>query len=312
MISHGARRVIKPISLGKNMSQMFSDEERTMLQTLNGATLSNPKLGSKEISVITVCGEVDSERYTVIIVEPRAIFGKAPAPWYVIKAFDAVASAVTELISMEKPSIKHLEWSCAMLTRLAQFTQSAQDCGLYSALQSSDVYREIDIVISESVSALHAIGAKVRYNKNMCAPFCTSVQPLHVYLALTTLLPALSLVSADGIIDAECLFEAKTSETLDIRFTISPDIKIKASLDSFDELISYVPHLYLELAALKDLAVVLGIEIRAKNIDNKLTLCVCIPADATGTIKFRAADIIDCNHVHARLTEICDYVKSII
>lgn len=309
MISQGARNIIKPISLGKNMSRMFSDEERLKLQALVGATLSNPRLGSKEISAITVGGEVDGERYTVIIVEPRAMFGKAPAPWYVIKAFDAVASAVTELISMKKPSIKHLEWSCAMLTRLAEFTQSVQDCGLYSALASNDVYREIDIVISESVSALRGIGARVKYNKNMCAPFCTSVQPLHVYLALTTLLPALSLISADGILEAECLFEADTSETLDILFTISPDIKIKAPISSFDELIKYIPHLYLELAALKDLTAVLGVEIKCENHDDKLTLSVCIPADATGTLKFRAADVIDCEAVCKRFAELCDYIK---
>ena len=308
MISQGARRVIKPISLGKNMSRMFSDEERTTLQTFEGATLTNPKIGSKEISAITVCGKVEGEKYAVIIVEPRAMFGKVPAPWYVVNAFDAVASAVTELISMEKPSIKHIEWSCAMLTRLAEFTQSVQDCGLYSALQSGDVYREIDIVISESVSALRGIGVRVKYSKTMCAPFCTSVQPLHIYLALTTLLPALSLVSEDGIIEAECLFEADTSETLDIRFTINPDVKIKTPIKNFDELISYIPHLYLELAALKDLANVLDMEIRCESIEDKLTLSVCIPADATGTLKFRAADIIDCDAVRTRFAQICDYI----
>ncbi len=306
MISQGARGAFRPLALGKDMSRMFSAKELDVLRTLVGASLAEPTIGAYNNPVIAVGGTLQDERYIAIIIEPQSILKKASLPPYVDKALANVSDALSQLITAEKVGIKHLEWSCAMLGRLTEFSKRRQDSVLYSAVSSSDVFTELDIVMSESAGALSAIGASISYNKDMCEPFTTNVQPFHVYLIATTIICTLALVSTDGKITADCSLNAN-SPFLDISLTVSPDLTGDVP-KSFDGLVSYVPHLYLELAAVKDLASSLGVLLECEGADSKLTLRVRIPADTSGTVKFRAADIIDAATVRARLTAFCEYI----
>ncbi len=309
MISHGARGVLRPLSLGKNMSKIFSQTERDALTSLIGATLAELTLGERKTPIIAVGGTIAGERYLAIIIEPQAILKKAPFEPYVDKALTNVSDAFAQLITAEKSNLKHLEWACAMLVRLTEFNKRRQESMLYSAVPSSDVYTELDIVMGESSAALTSIGASISYNKNMCEPFTTNVQPLHVYLIATTLICTLALVSTDGKITADC--SLNTSGTfLDISLTTSPDVT-GDSPKSFDGLASYLPHLYLELAAVKDLAGSLGVLLECEGTDGTLTLLVRIPADTSGTVKFRSADIVDAATVRARLTALCEYISNL-
>lgn len=308
MISQGARSAMRPLSIGKDMSNMFSDDERDTLRSLVGATLAEPTLGGSKTPVIAVGGTVHGERYLAIIIEPQAIFMKMPEPWYVDKALDAVTNALSRLITSERVGVKHLEWSCAMLARLTEFSKRQQERGLYSAVSSSDIYTELDIVLEESARALTVIGAGIRYNKDMRQPFSTNAQPLHVYLISTTLICALALVSSDGVITADCRLGAD-GEFLNISLATSPDLPDAAPPKCFDDLVSYVPHLYLELAAVRDLASALGILLECDSSDGTLTLRVRIPADTSGAVKFRSADIVDADTVRERLTSLCEYIR---
>lgn len=308
MVSQGARGALRPLSIGKNISRMFSEEEKNTLASLVGAAIAEATVGSRKTSVIAVGGTLKDERYLAIIIEPLTIFKKSPEPQYVDKALESVTDALTQLITSKKAGIRHLEWSCAMLARLTEFNRQQQKNGIYSAAPSSDVYTELDIVMGESSAALAAIGASIRYNKDVCEPFTTNVQPLHVYLTATTLICALALISSDGAIRADC--SLMTDGFLDISLTTSPDVTGEAP-KSFDGLISYLPHLYLELAAVKDLATSLRMFLECEGNSEALTLRVRIPADTSGSVKFRAADIVDAATVRARLDALCEYIRSV-
>ncbi len=306
MISHGARSVLRPLSLGKDMSKTFSQTEREALTSLIGATLAEPILGGRETPVIAVGGTVGGERYLAIIIEPQAILNKAPFEPYVDKALTNVSDAFSQLICAERSNVKHLEWASAMLVRLTEFNKRRQESVLYSAVSSSDVYTELDVVMGESSAALASIGASVAYDKDMCEPFTTNVQPIHVYLIATTLICTLALVSADGKITTDC--SLNTDGTfLDISLAASPDLTGDVP-KGFDGLVSYLPHLYLELAAAKDLADSLGVLIEYEGGNGTLTLRVRIPADTSGTVKFRSADIVDAATVRARITALCEHI----
>ncbi len=307
MISQSARGAFRPLAIGKDMSRMFSDEELNKLRSLVGASLAEPTISRHSTPVIAVGGTLQGERYIAIIIEPQKIFKKVPESPYAPEALANVSDALSQLIASQKTGFRHLEWSCGMLSRLTEFTKLQQENVLYSAVSSSDVYTELDIVMQESAGALYAVGAQVRYSKDVCKPFTTNVQPFHVYLTVTTLICALTLISSDGVLSVDCQL-CQSGEFLDISLAVSPDLTGDAP-KCFDELGTYVPHLYLELAATRDLASTLGILLECKGSDGTLTLRVRIPADTSGEVKFRAADIVDAATVRERLTSFCEYIR---
>ena len=311
MISHGARGSFRPISCGRDMSKLFTPSNIEKMNTLDGATVFKMARGEKSINVIVLGGELEGERYLMIIAEPQIMFFSEPAPWYIDEAFDAVRSAATRLLSCEKVGTRHLEWSAAMLARLSEFVDNNSDTA-YSLTHSGDIYSEIDIVMKESTDALKAIGVSVSYDKKLELPFCTRVTPKHVYLVATTLVTALSLISADGNIHVECENSTREAadygEFMEISFCVTPDAELCALTD-FGELISSVPHLSLELAAVSDMASRTGLLLECTGSDGALTVCMRIPPDENGTVKFRGADLVAKDAVRARMLSLCEHIN---
>lgn len=307
MISSGARKLSMPITVGKDLTNFFSDDDAARLSTLERGTLfAKLSRGIEYSNVIVVADTVDGERYRAIIVEPQIMFCRTPTPWYIDEAFDTLHSSVSEMISSPKVGIKRLDWYCKSLIRLCTFTEEFSDTVLHSMCDSSKICHNLELIMQESASALASIGGVMEYTRLGDIPFKTTATPKQVYIITSTLLVALTLISSNGIVKTVCRTEMCDDGFMEVSLSTIPDSSVTLPVNDIDELIRGVSYLRPELAAVKDMTTHLNYSLDCRSGGDTLTVSFRIPADATGVIRFRAPS--DANRIRIRklLASLCE------
>ncbi len=303
--SIGATKQLKRPAVNGSAAPYISDEANRAIadESVNAlCTLFNAEYGPSYAIITKGCA--NSEKYRAFIIEPQIIFLPSADAWYMTEVFENLGAAVTELLCTPAAQISRLELCCLRVSRLCSFASAS------SYASRTELRCDLETIISECAAPLKLIGGNASLrdiHEIGILTYCASEQ---IYMLTTSVLVAVVPMSQEGNVDISCDYDS-SSGTVKVSHTIKTSREYRAPINSIDELIRIVPHLSLELAALKDMTSHCKIEFDCKTENDKLTVFYRIYAEKTTRVKFSTASIEEeaGRYIRKLLGELCELVK---
>ena len=303
--SIGATKHFKrPAVNGSTAPYITEEARRTIDDEIVSAFCTQFNAEHGQSYAIITKGCANAENYRAFIIEPQIIFPPSADAWYMSEAFKNLGAAVTELLCTPAVQINRLELCCLRVSRLCSFASAS------SYASRTELRRNLETIIEECAVPLKLIGghANLRDIREIgILTYCTSEQ---IYMLTTSVLVAAVPISYDGNVDVACDYDG-TNGTVIISHTIKLSHEYCTPINSIDELIHAVPHLSLELAALKDMTSHCQIEFDCKTKGDQLTVFYRIYAERTTRVNFSSAGIPETagKYIRKLLGDLCDLVK---
>ncbi len=226
-------------------------------------------------------GEVKGEKYRAFVIEPQIVFLRSPDAWYMTDAFKNLANAVDELLNDPLVPVSKLELCCLRVSRLCYFSDQM------TTVVQTDISNSLKEIMSECTSTLMSIGGHAEFHIEPQPVFVTTCANDQIYMLTSAILVAAIPMSEQGNIDIYCNIDEE-NDRVEISHTIVPAKEYQRNFSNIDEFIKAVPHLSLELAALKDMTAHCGIDFGCRTNGNKLTVYYNIYARRTNYVMLNA------------------------
>ena len=281
--SIGAQKSFSRPALNGNFANHISGEAITKIESETDTpfcTVFSMESGYNSY-VIVIKGQVKGEKYCSFVIEPQIVFMHTPDAWYINDAFSHIANAVDELLNNRLVPVSKLELCCLRVSKLCSFSDQISD------IRQTDISYSLREIMDECTDTLMSIGGHAEFHIEPQPVFLTTCSNDQIYMLTSSILVAAIPISADGNIDIFCDTDEK-NEQVEISHTITLAKEYRKKISNIDDLIKEVPHLRLELAALKDMTEHCGIKFGCRTDGDKLTVYYDIYAQKTTYVIFGA------------------------
>ncbi len=267
-------------------------------------------------AAIAIKGSINNEDYFVLLIPPMLIFEGTQKSWYADEAFNNISTALKALINSPRADIKHLERCCERLKRLYMYHTTTstiiEGTHFHHLADEKSILLEIISMMDTWKKGLAEIGGTVELKYSERPPFSvyTNTNPLLLYIS--TLLAALVPLSKTGHIVIECSFIKDIGkEAVDITLSTPIAAKITDSICDFDSAIAAMPHLSLELAAIKDMAAARNMKTDVNISENTLNITCHTNANLLTVFTFHSPSSEDeASYIKNIFTFLCSFIKN--
>ena len=273
--SIGAKKQFSRPAVNGDIANYISDEaaERISVDdTLPFATQFS--LNHNYSYAVITKGVVNGENYRALVIEPQIVFLQTHDAWYINSAFESLAKTVDSLLKSESIPIKRLELCCLRISRLCAFSNQS------TMSLRTDIAQSLFDIMESCAERLMTTGAHADFHVEQQGLFITSCSSKHVYILTSAILVAAVPISHDGNVDIYLDIDRRNN-LVKIRHTISLAENYREKIDGIDDFIRLVPHLSLELAALKDMTAQCHIAFDCYSENGTLTVFYEISAVST-------------------------------
>ena len=277
--SFGAQKHFSRPALNGSFANHISEEAAVRINSESDSpfcTLFNIK-NSEQSYVVVTKGQVRGEAYRAFVIEPQIVFLRTLDAWYMTDAFEHLAEAVNELLNNPLIPISKLELCCLRVSKLCVFSDQL------TTILNTDISYSLREIMDECTSTLMSIGGHAQFHIEPQPMFVTTCSNNQIYMLTSSILVAAIPISEDGNVDIYCDTDEK-NDRVEISHTIILAKEYRGTFNSIDDFIKSVPHLRLELAALKDMTEHCGIGFDCRTDGDKLTIYYNIYARKTNYV----------------------------
>ncbi|MBQ8248302.1 MAG: hypothetical protein IJY93_00260 [Clostridia bacterium] len=280
--SIGAKKNFSRPAVNGNIANHIPDDAVSRIS--DGDTLpfcTQFKSTTAQSYAIITQGTVNGENYRALVIEPQIVFLRTHDAWYISCAFSNLEKTVNDLINSKAVPISRLELCCLRISRLCAFSNQRL------LPVETDIAQGLLDIMEECTSTLINIGGHAEFHVKPQTIFSTYCSKKHIYILTSAILVAAIPISHEGNIDIYLDIDQK-NDRVKIRHTITLAEDYREGINSIDDFIKRVPHLSLELAALKDMAEQCRIAFDCYSENGTLTVFYEIYAQRTDIVVFNA------------------------
>lgn len=300
--SIGAMKNFSRPAVNGNIANYISDEAAARISERDAIPFATPfNLNYDHSYAIITKGVVKGENYRALVIEPQIVFLRTPDAWYINSAFNNLAKTVDKLLNSESVPVTRLELCCLRISRLCAFSNQS------TMALKTDIAQNLLDIMEECTGSLMNIGGHAEFHVERHGLFITSCSSKHIYILTSAILVAAVPVSHDGTVDIHLDVDRK-NDLVKIRHTIVLAENYRDKINSIDDFIKLVPHLSLELAALKDMTEQCHIGFDCYSENDSLTVFYQINAVSTTEALLKAP--IDEGSEAIYLSRLFDYLYS--
>ncbi len=280
--SIGARKNFRRPAVNGNMANHIPDDAADRISSSDKLPFCTQfKTNTSQSYAIITQGTVNGENYRAIVIEPQIVFLRTHDVWYISSAFRTLEKTVNDLINSKTVPISRLELCCLRISRLCAFSNQ------HLLPVKTDIAQGLLDIMEWCTGTLINIGGHAEFHVKPQTVFSTYCSRKHIYILTSAILVAAIPVSHEGNIDIYLDIDKK-NDRVKIRHTITLAEEYREKINNIDDFIKRVPHLSLELAALKDMAEQCRIKFDCCAEGNTLTIFYEIYAQKTNIIIFNA------------------------
>ncbi len=300
--SIGAKKQFSRPAVNGNIANYISDKAAARISGNDTAPFAAPfNLNHNHSYAVITKGVVNGENYRALVIEPQIVFLRTHDAWYINSAFENLAKTVDSLLKSESIPVTRLELCCLRISRLCAFSNQA------TMTLRTDISQSLFDIMEACTEKLITMGAHADFHIERHGLFITSYSSKHIYILTSAILVAAIPVSHDGNVEIYLDVDRK-NDLVKVRHTIVLAENYREKISSIDDFIKLVPHLSLELAALKDMTAQCHIVFDCYSEDDSLTVFYEISAVSTTECLLKAP--IDEGSEAIYLERLFDYLYS--
>ncbi len=303
--SIGAQKSFSRPAINGNFANHIPSEAARKIECENASpfcTVFSMESGYRSHVIVTQ-GQVKGEKYTAFIIEPQIVFLRTHNAWYMTDAFKHIAQAVDNLLNDPLLPVSKLDLCCLRVSRLCSFSDQP------TTLLQTDIAYSLREIMKACSGTLMSIGGHAEFRIETQPMFLTTCSNNQIYMLTSALLVAAVPMSDDGNVDIYCNIDEK-NDRVEISHTIIPSKEYRKKFSDIDEFIKSVPHLRLELAALKDMTEHCEIDFGCRTDGDNLTIYYNIYARKTNYVVLGAPILQDESKKY--LTNLFGYLQDIV
>ena len=280
--SIGAQKQFSRPAVNGNIANHISDDAVARIYNGDGLPFCTQfELNNDHSYAIITKGTVNGESYRALVIEPQIVFLRTHDAWYITSAFKNLAKTVDDLLKNPSVPISKLELCCLRISHLCAFSSQP------SLPLQTDIAQSLIDIMEMCASTLVSIGGHAEFHVKSQTLFSTTCTPKQIYILTSAIIAAAIPISHDGNIDIYCDIDQK-NDRVKIRHTIILAENYREAINNIDDFIKLVPHLSLELAALKDMTEQCEIDFNCCTENDTLTIYYEIHAKKTNILVLNA------------------------